>query len=53
MHLPKPMITEGFFEDLKKREQKRKELVGALDKVFVEADSSTGIPEGFLESEKK
>lgn len=53
MHLPKPMITDGFLEDLKKREQKRKELVGAMDKLEEQASLLMGIPEDFLESEKK
>jgi len=53
MNLPKPLFTDGFLEDLHKREQKRRELVDTMEKLVSEVDSEMGIPDGFLESEKK
>lgn len=53
MNLPKPLFTDGFLEDLHKREQKRREMVETMEKFVTEAYTVTGIPDGFLESEKK
>ncbi|MCK9155095.1 MAG: hypothetical protein M0P12_03170 [Paludibacteraceae bacterium] len=53
MNLPKPLFTDGFLEDLHKREQKRRELVEMMEKLVKEIDTVTGIPDSFLESKKK